>query len=125
MDEPAAHMNGTGLKTRQMFRSFGKFCMNEHGLFVRKGNEDVKVSAPFEVRGRMRSPDGTGWARLIRFYDGDGIMRTAQVRDADLHSEPRNLAAHLAGLGLQITRGCAHHLADYLSETTRSHASHS
>ena len=66
----------------------------------------------------MRSPDGTGWARLIRFYDGDGIMRTAHVRDADLHSEPRNLAAHLASLGLQITRGCAHHLADYLSETT-------
>ena len=37
MDESAAHMNGTGSKTRQMFRSFGKFCMNEHGLFVRKG----------------------------------------------------------------------------------------
>ena len=79
MDEPAAHMNGIGSKTWQMFRSFGKFCMSEHGLFVRKGDEDVKVSAPFEVRGRMRSPDGTGWARLIRFYDGDGIMRTARV----------------------------------------------
>ena len=114
-------MNGTGSKTWRMFQSFGKFCMNEHGLFVHKGGKgaaDVKVSAPFEVCGRVRSPDGTGWARLIRFRDEDGTTRTAPVCDADLHSEPRNLAAHLAGLGLQITRGCAHHLADYLSETT-------
>ena len=37
MDESATHVNGTGSKTWQMFRSFGKFCMNEHGLFVPQG----------------------------------------------------------------------------------------
>jgi hypothetical protein len=40
MDDSAPNMNGTGSKTRQVFHSFGKFCMNEHGLFVSQGRKE-------------------------------------------------------------------------------------
>ena len=40
MDNSAPNMNGTGSKTRQVFHSFGKFCMNEHGLFVSQGRKE-------------------------------------------------------------------------------------
>jgi hypothetical protein len=75
----------------------------------------MRISAPFEVIGRARDPQGNGWCKLIRWIDEDGRLRTHLVPDADLHREFSALTARLADMGLQVTVGCGRPLAEYLS----------
>jgi putative DNA primase/helicase len=60
--------------------SFGRFKMDADGLHteVKRGRGDnsdieiVRVSAPFEILGRARDPQGHGWGRFLRWSDPDG-----------------------------------------------------
>ena len=64
-------------EAEQQFLSFAPFTMDpEKGLFItvekRRGkevwHEDVWLSAPFEIIGRVRDPHSHGWARGRRNY---------------------------------------------------------
>ena len=87
--------------------------MNAHGLTfdITKGQgedrtvEKIWVAAAFEVLGRIRDPNGEGWARWLRWRDEDGRVHTQPISDADLHGDPRALCAMLAGLGLKVATG--------------------
>jgi putative DNA primase/helicase len=81
--------------------SFGEYRMTKEGLLFGKKSA-VHVAGLFEVLGRARDPDGQDWARYIRFKDADGRNHQVAVRDADLHSDPKTLAATLARHGLWI-----------------------
>lgn len=103
--------------------SFGTFTMDQSGLRVQtmKGRgekavaETVWVSAPFEILGRVRDPNGDGWAKLLQFDDPDGRIHQYAVPDAALHGEPGALASELASRGLTISREARAHLARYLN----------
>ena len=41
--------------------------------------EHVEISGRFDILGRVRDPDGEGWARLLRWHDADGRHHTDRV----------------------------------------------
>jgi putative DNA primase/helicase len=73
--------------------------MKATGLF----HGDDWLSAPFEILGRARDPNGQGWARWIKWKDPDGCEHTFAVSDAKLHGESSALCAELAQQGFKIT----------------------
>jgi putative DNA primase/helicase len=103
--------------------SFGDFEMSDAGLHreVTRGRGDnaetgtVRMSAPFEIFGRGRDPDGRAWGRFLRWRDPDGRMHQKFVPDEALHHEPAALCSTLAADGLEIVRKQQSAFADYLS----------
>jgi putative DNA primase/helicase len=103
--------------------SFGKFKMDADGLHteVRRGRSDnseieiVRVSAPFEILGLGRNPDGRGWGRFLRWRDLDGRLHEKFVADEGLQGDAAAICAPLAAEGLQIVRGQQREFANYLS----------
>jgi putative DNA primase/helicase len=77
---------------------------------------DKIISAPFEVLGRARDPNGNDWARVITFKDADGRDHQVTIADADLHTDARALAAKLAGQGLKIAPKYRGALLDYFND---------
>ena len=61
------------------YTSFDCYQMDHNGLslLVTKGkgdeqtSEKIAISGPFEILGRVRDPNGEGWARLLRWSDDD------------------------------------------------------
>jgi uncharacterized protein (DUF927 family) len=104
--------------------SFSSFTMDEHGLTVEviKGRdkgaatERIWVCAPFEILGRVRDPNGSGWARLIRWHDRDGRPHEHAVGNAALHGDVAALVSQMAGKGLTVSRTGHMHLANYLNQ---------
>ena len=74
-----------------------------------------EVSAPFEVLGACRDPQGQAWGKMLRWWDADGREHVRQVADYDLHGDPAVLCARLADVGLRIERNGQRDFADYLS----------
>lgn len=107
------------------FLSWGPYNMTADGLFAEKevGRGEnkslvwLKISAPFEVIGRARDVTGSGWSRLLRWRDEDGVGHTTPVSDAEMHTDATTLAARLADNGLMISPNAASRasIADYLS----------
>ena len=104
------------VEAEQQFLSFAPFTMDpKNGLFVtverRRGKqeweEEIWLSAPFEIIGRVRDPQSHGWARLLRWNDDDGVVHQHPVADEDLHGDGSALCAALAGSGLKIVTGSA------------------
>ncbi len=108
------------------FISFGPFQMSDSGLTVevnRRNNADesetkLLVSGPFEVIGRVRDPQGSGWAKMIRWADEDGRTHHSTIADADLFGDVRTIQSSLAAQGLRLVRGAGGHLADYLTNVS-------
>ena len=75
--------------------SFGDFEMSDAGLHreVTRGRGDnaetvtVRISAPFEIFGRGRDPDGRAWGRFLRWRDPDGRTHEKFVADEALHGD--------------------------------------
>ena len=107
------------------FLSFAPFTMDsKEGLFVtvekRRAkevwDEDIWLSAPFEIVGRVRDPQSHGWARLLQWRDDDGVVHQHPVADHDLHSDGAALCATLANGGLKIATGSIRqHFVSYLN----------
>jgi putative DNA primase/helicase len=112
----------------QCFLSFPPFTMDpKRGLFVtverRRGKEeweeDIWLSAPFEIVGRVRDPQSHGWARLLQWKDDDGVVHLHPVADQDLHGDGAALCASLANGGLKIATGSIRqHFVSYLNQAT-------
>ncbi|WP_269514894.1 DUF927 domain-containing protein [Brevundimonas subvibrioides] len=62
----------------------------------------TKISAPFEVIGEARDPNGDGWAVVVRFKDRDGRSKTEIIPRGTLVSEPGAVRSRLASQGLMI-----------------------
>jgi putative DNA primase/helicase len=99
---------------RTAFVSFPPFTMDpKKGLFItverRRGKEEweeeIWLSAPFEIIGRVRDPQSHGWARLLRWKDDDGVVHRHPVADEGLHGDGAALCASLANGGLTIATG--------------------
>lgn len=108
---------------RPKFLSFGNFRMDSHGLSVTipKGKKEITldVAGPFEILGRVRAPNGEGWARWLRWRDDDGGVHTQSISDAELHGDPGTLCATLASRGLKISTGPSRsHLFRYLNDAS-------
>jgi uncharacterized protein (DUF927 family) len=107
------------------YLSFAPFTMDpKKGLFItverRRGQveweEDIWLSAPFEILGRVRDPQSNGWARLLRWKDDDGVIHQHPVADEDLHGDGAALCAALASRGLKIATGSIRqHFVNYLN----------
>jgi uncharacterized protein (DUF927 family) len=89
-----------------------QFCMAQDGLYVnvsqscREEEADwVWICRPFNVLGRVRDPNGEGWARLLSWQDDDRREHRHAVSDAQLHGEVSALCADLASRGLNIVTG--------------------
>jgi len=103
--------------------SFGDFTMSDAGLCreTTRGRGDntetvrVRVSAPFEIVGRGRDPDGRAWGRFLRWRDPDSRRHEKFVADQMLHGDPSALCAPLAAEGLEIVRKEQCAFASYLS----------
>ena len=65
--------------------------------------EDIRISGVFEILGRVRDPNGEGWARLLRWRDADNVWHSYAVADASLHGDPKTVCSELASRGLEIT----------------------
>jgi hypothetical protein len=73
------------------YASFGKFEMDAEGLHVgsKESQDSIWISAPFEIAGRARDPQGHDWGRLLRWYDEDRRLHEHFVSDAALqYSRP-------------------------------------
>jgi hypothetical protein len=66
-------------------------------------HDGALVAAEFEVLGRARDPDGSGWSTYLRWSDPDGREHTLAVSDARLHGDVGALCGDLAQRGLKIT----------------------
>jgi uncharacterized protein (DUF927 family) len=105
------------------YSSYGKFTMNADGLHAEvkrgRGNnsvlEIVQISAPFEILGLGRNPDGKGWGRFLRWRDLDERLHEKFVADEALQGDPVAVCAPLAAEGLQIVRSQQREFANYLS----------
>ena len=97
--------------------------MTADGLHVEveKGRGDNKtrgnecVSAPFEILGACRDPQGRGWGKYLRWRDGDGRAHVQHVTDAALQGDPGPVCGSLVDGGLQINRAQQRFFANYLS----------
>jgi putative DNA primase/helicase len=105
------------------FLSFGDFSVDYRGLTVdvpkRRGAErtTLRIAGPFELLGRVRDPNGEGWARWLRWRDDDGRVHTHSISDAELHGDQGTLCANLASRGLKVSTGPNRsHLIRYLNE---------
>ena len=104
--------------------SFGSYVMTAKALTVEiekgrgrnKTMETVGVSAPFEVLGECRDPQGNAWGKALRWRDADDRQHMRHVADAETHGEPSALCASLADQGLWIDRDWQRHFARYLSK---------
>jgi putative DNA primase/helicase len=101
--------------------SWGPYKMGPEGLTKeakgRGQNGDVThawISAPFEVLGATRDPQGREWGKWLRWHDGDGREHLRHVTEAELQGEAPALAAKLASDGLRINRAYRTDLAAYL-----------
>jgi putative DNA primase/helicase len=113
---------------RTAFVSFPPFTMDpKNGLYItvekRRGKEeweeDIWLSAPFEIIGRVRDPKSESWARLLRWSDDDGQVHQHPVADEDLHGDGSALCAVLAARGLKIATGAVRqHFVSYLNQAT-------
>ena len=84
--------------------------------------EDVRIASVFEIMGRVRDPNGEGWARLLRWRDADKLWHSHAVSDASLHGDPTALCSELASRGLEITTGKHRpHLIHYLNQAETPH----
>jgi len=101
-------------EAEQTFLSFAQFTMDQkNGLLVtveRKlgkvvVDEEVWLSGPFEILGRVRDPQSQSWARLLRWKDDDDVIHQHPVADQDLHGDGSALCASLANGGLKIATG--------------------
>ncbi|OXE36166.1 MAG: hypothetical protein CGW95_09465, partial [Phenylobacterium zucineum] len=63
----------------------------------------TKISAPFEVIGEARDPEGGGWAVVIRFRDRDGREKTIPVSKGRLAGGGAEVRSELADAGLMIS----------------------
>ncbi len=79
--------------------------------------EFMRVSAPFEILGLGRNPEGRGWGRFLRWRDADGRQHEKFVSDEALQGDAPAICAPLAAEGLQIVRGQQREFANYLSGT--------
>src|SRR5262249_20245947 len=95
-----------------MRMSVDEYRMAADGLY----NNDSHIAGPFEILGRARDPNGDDWARWIRFKDADGRFHQVAIRDADLHGDPRTLAATLARQGLWISPKYRGQLIQYFND---------
>jgi putative DNA primase/helicase len=110
------------------FLSFAPFTMDpKKGLFItverRRGKEEwqeeIWLSAPFEIIGRVRDPKSESWARLLQWPDDDGVAHQHPVADEDLHGDGSALCAALASRGLKIVTGSARqYFVSYLNQAT-------
>ena len=89
--------------------------LHREGTDKRGGTVKVRISAPFEIFGRGRDPDGRAWGRFLRWRDPDGRMHEKFVADEALHHEPAALCGLLAAEGLDIVRDQQRAFASYLS----------
>jgi putative DNA primase/helicase len=119
--------NATQLEKRPRYISFENFTMQDDGLFAEfpRGNgknrtlESIWIASPFEILGRVRHPNGEGWARWVRWRDDDGRAHTQSISDSDLHGDVGALCANLASRGLRIVTGPSRlHLVRYLNQTS-------
>jgi uncharacterized protein (DUF927 family) len=123
-----AALRAAALDCRRRFEapayvSFGDFKMSDAGLYreTTRGRSDnaetvtVRVSAPFEIVGRGRDPDGRAWGRFLCWRDPDGRKHERFVADEMLHGDPSALCAPLAADGLEIVRDQQRAFASYLS----------
>jgi len=109
------------------FLSFPPFTMDpKRGLFItvekRRGKEEwlenIWLSAPFKVLGRVRDPQSQSWARLLCWADDDGVIHQHPVADQDLHGDGSALCSSLANGGLKIATGSVRqHFVGYLNNT--------
>jgi len=107
------------------FLSFKPFTMDsKEGLFItvetKRGTkivrEDLWLTAPFEIIGRVRDPHSHGWARLLQWRDDDDVIHQHTVADQDLHGDGGALCATLANSGLKIVTGSSRqHFITYLN----------
>jgi uncharacterized protein (DUF927 family) len=95
----------------------GLFITVERWRGKEEWEEDIWLSAPFEIVGRVRDPQSRGWARLLQWKDDDGVVHQHPVADQDLHGDGAALCASLANGGLKIaTGGTRQHFVSYLNQ---------
>ena len=102
------------------------FRMDAEGLWYDQPSKDgakpipTRISAPFEIVGEARDPEGGGWALVLRFRDRDGREKTYVCEKARLSSGGAEVRGELAALGLTISpaRGKSDKFAIALTEAT-------
>jgi uncharacterized protein (DUF927 family)/5S rRNA maturation endonuclease (ribonuclease M5) len=121
----AAHGLAKGFDAGPSFVSWGAFTMDAGGLTQETKGRGEKaettthwISAPFEILGVGRDPQGRGWGKHLRFLDKDNRHHLRVVSDAALHGDPAALCAGLADEGLTISRGQQRAFAVYLNGAT-------
>ena len=103
--------------------SFGDFEMSDAGLHreVTRGRGDnaetdtVRMSAPFEIFGRGRDPDGRAWGRFSALARSRRTNASEIRRGRGPASRACSLCAPLAADGLEIVREQQRAFANYLS----------
>lgn len=108
------------------FVSWGAFTMDAGGLTqeTTKGRGEKAetvtewISAPFEILGACRDPNGCAWGKFLSWRDADGRAHVRHVTDAALQGEAGPLSAMLASDGLAINRSQQRVFAVYLSGAT-------
>jgi len=103
------------------------FRMDETGLWYDQptsngGIAPSHLSAPFEILGEARDPDGRGWGVVVRLRDRDNREHTIPVLRSRLAGGSAEVRAELADAGLIISpaRGKADKFAIALTEVKSS-----
>jgi uncharacterized protein (DUF927 family) len=119
----ADHSHEQGQSPSPGHISWGDFKMDRKGLTQetkKTRGDDVAVektwiSAPFEILGACRDPQGSSWGKFLRWLDDDRRVHQRHISDAALQGDAGALCAALACDGLKINRDKQRAFATYLS----------
>lgn len=82
------------------------FIHKEDGLYRQTESGDgepVKVCSPLKVLGKMRTPEGTGWARLVEIATSDARKKEVPVYMRDMKGRGEGVIGLLLDHGLELS----------------------
>ena len=98
-----------------------KFIHKDDGLYRQSENghgEPVKICSPMEVLGKVRNPEGMGWARLVKISTSDRQSKEILVYMRDMKGRGDDMIRALLDNGLEMTPGpkTSQYLMEYIMD---------
>jgi uncharacterized protein (DUF927 family) len=95
-------MNGTGRKDNAETGADSSFSMTDAGLYRRVGKKWEWIAQPFEILGLTRDTASSGWGKLVRFRNADGVAHEIVATLASLHGDVGQSVGPFVEQGMNI-----------------------
>ena len=85
------------------------FKLREDGVYYSQSlchdDDSIKICSPMKILGKLRNPDGSGWARLVAITAPDGRVKEVLIPMKECAGRGDSVRADLLDNGLEIPAG--------------------